>query len=219
MEPVYRGELQNAGLGYKIEIYNQEGKTANIGEKGELVCTRPFPTQPLCFWGDSDGSRYHNAYFNRYPNVWHHGDLVTKTETGGYVISGRSDATLNPGGVRIGTAEIYNQLFVFDEIIDAIAVGQTWQNDVRIILFVHLKDECKLDAPLTERIKTHIRQQTSPRHVPSKIIQVADLPRTKNGKLAEIAVRNAIHGLENTNLNALINPCSLQAFKFMKELM
>lgn len=218
IEPVHRGELQNAGLGYKIEVYNQDGEPAEKGVKGELVCTRPFPTQPLYFWNDLDGSKYYNAYFNRYQNIWHHGDLVTQTETGGYVISGRSDATLNPGGVRIGTAEIYNQLLAFDEITDSIVAGQEWHDDVRVILFVQLKTGYVLNASLIDRIKTHIRSQTTPRHVPSKIIQVIDLPRTKNGKLAEIAVRNAIHGLENTNLNALANPGCLDSFKNLKEL-
>ncbi|MDP3372248.1 MAG: acetoacetate--CoA ligase [Candidatus Paracaedibacteraceae bacterium] len=218
LQPIYRGQLQCAGLGYKIEVYNEDGKPLSKGFQGELVCTRPFPTQPVCFWNDPKGEKYHNAYYGSFDNIWHHGDLLEQTEEGGFVIRGRSDTVLNPGGVRIGTAEIYNQVQRVPEVLESIAIGQEWDDDIRVILFVMLKDNCLLDDNLKASIKEQIRTHTTPRHVPSKVIQVADLPRTKTGKLAEIAVRNVVHGKENTNLNALANPESLNAFRGLAEL-
>ena len=219
MQPVYRGELQGAGLGYKIEVYNDNGIAVPNGMQGELVCTAPFPSQPIGFWNDTNNQKYHNAYFAGFDNVWHHGDRIEHTLNDGYIIHGRSDAVLNPGGVRIGTAEIYHQVEQIDEVMESLAVGQEWQDDIRIILFVVLKPGIVLDDNLIGRIKTQIRTQTTPRHVPAKIISVVDLPRTKNGKLAEIAVRNVIHGIDNTNLGALANPESLKLFKGVAELM
>ena len=219
MRPVYRGELQGAGLGYKIEVYDENGVAVANGVQGELVCTLPFPSQPIGFWNDHDNQKYHNSYFARFDNVWHHGDRIEHTKHAGYIIHGRSDAVLNPGGVRIGTAEIYRQVEQIDEVIESLAVGQEWQDDIRIVLFVMLKANVTLDEALITRIKNQIRTQTTPRHVPAKIISVPDLPRTKNGKLAEIAVRNVIHGKENTNLDALANPESLEAFRGLRELL
>lgn len=218
MQPIYRGQLQCAGLGYKIEVYDEDGKSLPKGLQGELVCTKPFPTQPVGFWNDPKGVKYHNAYYGSFDNIWHHGDLLEQTEEGGFIIRGRSDTVLNPGGVRIGTAEIYNQVQRVSDVLESIAIGQEWDNDVRIILFVMLKENCLLDANLESRIKEQIRTHTTPRHVPAKIIHVVDLPRTKTGKLAEIAVRNVVHGKENTNLNALANPESLNAFRELAEL-
>jgi acetoacetyl-CoA synthetase len=213
MQPIYRGQLQCAGLGYKIEVYDENGKPLPKGRQGELMCTKPFPTQPVGFWNDPKGEKYHNAYYARFENVWHHGDLIEKTDQGGFIIQGRSDTVLNPGGVRIGTAEIYNQIDRIPEVLESIVIGQEWDDDIRVILFVVLKENCLLDNDLKTRINVQIRTHTTPRHVPAKIIQVTDLPRTKTGKLAEIAVRNVVHGKENTNLNALANPESLNAFR------
>jgi acetoacetyl-CoA synthetase len=218
MQPVYRGELQNAGLGYNIKVYDDDGNAVASGVQGELVCITPFPSQPIGFWNDDNNQKLHNSYFSRFDNILHHGDRLEKTTNGGYVIHGRSDAILNPGGVRIGTAEIYHQVEQIDSVIESIAVGQEWEDDIRIILFVMLKPNITLDEALITRIKHQIRDQTTPRHVPAKIIQVKDLPRTKNGKLAEIAVRNVIHGKENTNLGALANPESLTYFRELIEL-
>lgn len=218
MQPVYRGELQGAGLGYKIEVFDDNGVAVPNGIQGELVCTVPFPSQPIGFWNDPSNQKYHNSYFSRFNNVWHHGDRIEHTMHGGYIIHGRSDTVLNPGGVRIGTAEIYRQVEQISEVMESLAVGQEWQDDIRIILFVMLKPGVVLCDNLIGRIKTQIREQTTPRHVPAKIIQVSDLPRTKNGKLAEIAVRNAIHEIDNTNLAALANPESLEAFRGLAEL-
>lgn len=218
MQPVYRGELQGAGLGYKIEVFDDDGAIAAMGVQGELVCTTPFPSQPIGFWNDSNRQQYHNSYFARFDNIWHHGDRIEKTQNNGYIIHGRSDTVLNPGGVRIGTAEIYRPVEQIPEIIESLAVGQKWQNDIRIILFVMLKPGTVLDDALVTHIKKQIRSKTTPRHVPAKIIAVPDLPRTKNGKLAEIAVRNVINDIENTNLAALANPESLKAFRGLAEL-
>lgn len=218
MQPVYRGELQGAGLGYKIEVFDDSGVPVPNGKQGELVCTTPFPSQPIGFWDDPNNQKYHSSYFARFDNVWHHGDRIEHTIRNGYIIHGRSDTVLNPGGVRIGTAEIYRQVEQIGEVIESLAVGQEWQGDIRIILFVILKPGVTLDDNLIRRIKTQIRNETTPRHVPAKIIQVADLPRTKNGKLAEVAVRNVIHRINNTNLAALANPESLEAFRGLEEL-
>jgi acetoacetyl-CoA synthetase len=215
--PVFRGEIQCAGLGMAVEVFDQDGRRV-VGRPGELVCTRPFPSMPLGFWGDPDGSRYRAAYYERFPGVWHHGDWTMETEHGGFVIYGRSDAVLNPGGVRIGTAELYRQVERFDEVVESIAVGQQWEGDVRVVLFVKLRDGTTLDADLVARIKRAIRERTSPRHVPAKILQVADIPRTRSGKITELAVRDVVHGREVKNVGALANPEALDYFRDRAEL-
>ncbi|MDH3636873.1 MAG: acetoacetate--CoA ligase [Gammaproteobacteria bacterium] len=217
MLPVYRGELQCRGLGLKVEVYDDDGRSL-VGEKGELVCTQPFPSMPIGFWDDADGERYRDAYFAKYDNVWAHGDYAEITERGGVIIYGRSDAVLNPGGVRIGTAEIYRQVEKLTEVLESIAVGQDWDNDVRIILFVRLRDRLMLDDALTEKIKLAIRAGASPRHVPAKVIQVADIPRTISGKIVELAVRNVIHGQPVNNTDALANAEALELYKDLPEL-
>ncbi len=216
--PVWPGELQCPGLGMAVEILREDGSVADIGETGELCCTQPFPAMPVCFWGDEDGSKYHAAYFNKFPGIWAHGDFVAKTEHGGYVIQGRSDATLNPGGVRIGTSEIYRQVDGLDEVLESICIGQDWDDDVRVVLFVKLREGLELDDALQDRIRKTIRQNTSPRHVPAKIIRVTDIPRTISGKIVELAVRNIVHGRPVTNSDALANPESLELFRDMPEL-
>jgi len=215
--PVYRGELQCRGLGMKVEILDDEGHPVRE-EKGELACTAPFPSMPVFFWNDADGAKYHKAYFSRVPNVWCHGDHALLTEHEGVVIYGRSDATLNPGGVRIGTAEIYRQVEQIDEILESIAVGQHWQGDERVILFVRLREGAALDDTLRDRIKKRIRDNTTPRHVPAKIIQIADIPRTISGKITEIAVRDTINGLPVNNTDALANPQALGLYLDLPEL-
>ena len=215
--PVWRGELQCRGLGMKVEVYDDDGR-AVTGEKGELVCTAPFPSMPIGFWNDPDGAKYRAAYFEKFPGVWCHGDYVELTPRGTLVIYGRSDAVLNPGGVRIGTAEIYRQVERLDEVVESLAISQEWDNDVRIVLFVRLRDGLVLDAALTERIRTQIRQNTTPRHVPAKIVQVPDIPRTKSGKIVELAVRNVVHGLPVKNVEALANPEALVHFASRPEL-
>ena len=213
--PVHAGELQCKGLGMAVDIYGDDGKplSAGSGEKGELVCTRPFPSCPLGFWQDADGSRFHDAYFAKFPGVWAHGDFAEATANGGYIIHGRSDAVLNPGGVRIGTAEIYRQVERIDAIRDAVCVGQEWAGDTRIVLFVALQPGIALDAGLIDRIKDQIRTHASPRHVPRKVIAVADVPRTRSGKIAELAVRDVIHGRSVKNTAALANPEALEGFR------
>ena len=186
--------------------------------KGELVCTKPFPSMPIGFWNDPDGKKYHAAYFARFPNIWHHGDFAEWTEHGGMIIHGRSDATLNPGGVRIGTAEIYRQVEVLPEVQESIVIGQDWDHDVRVVLFVVLKPGVTLDDALRERIKKQIRVGASPRHVPAKIVQVADIPRTKSGKITELAVREMVHGREVKNKEALANPEALALYQGIAEL-
>ena len=215
--PVWRGELQCRGLGMKVEVYDDEGRSV-VGQKGELVCTAPFPSMPIGFWNDPDGAKYRAAYFGKFPGVWCHGDYVELTDHGGLIIYGRSDAVLNPGGVRIGTAEIYRQVERLDEVVECLAIGQQWNNDVRIVLFVRLRDGRVLDAPLIERMRSEIRTHTTPRHVPAKIIQVADIPRTKSGKIVELAVRNVVHGLPVKNVEALANPEALAHFQSLPEL-
>ena len=219
--PVWRGELQCRGLGMKVEVWNDEGKPVR-GEKGELVCTAPFPSMPMGFWNDADGSKYRAAYFERYPGIWHHGDYVELTEHDGLMIFGRSDAVLNPGGVRIGTAEIYRQVERLDEVVESLAIGQDWPpqqpNDVRVILFVRLRDGLALDTELADRIKRQIRDNTTPRHVPAVVVQVTDIPRTKSGKIVELAVRNIVHGQPVKNLEALANPEALAQFSDRQEL-
>ncbi|MGB9803389.1 acetoacetate--CoA ligase [Desulfofundulus sp.] len=215
--PVYAGELQCRGLGMKVESFDPEGKPV-INRKGELVCTAPFPSMPVYFWNDPDRKKYRSAYFDVYPNVWRHGDYVEITDTGGVIIYGRSDATLNPGGVRIGTAEIYRQVESIPEILDSIVVGQDWENDVRVILFVKLAEGVELTGELINRIKTTIRENTTPRHVPAKIIAVADIPYTLNGKKVEMAVRDVIHNRPVLNKDALANPEALDLFRDLPEL-
>jgi acetoacetyl-CoA synthetase len=210
--PVYRGELQCRGLGMKVEILDEAGNSVRE-EKGELACTAPFPSMPVFFWNDADGAKYRQAYFSRIPNVWCHGDHALLTEHEGLVIYGRSDATLNPGGVRIGTAEIYRQVEQVPEVLESIAVGQHWQGDERVILFVRLREGATLDDALRARITKQIRDNTTPRHVPAKIIQIADIPRTISGKITEIAVRDTIHGLPVKNTDALANPLALELFR------
>ncbi|WP_374652536.1 acetoacetate--CoA ligase [Dongia sp.] len=215
--PVWRGEIQMRGLGMKVEVWDDEGKPVR-GEKGELVCTRPFPCMPVGFWNDPDGKRYKAAYFERYPNVWHHGDYVELTEHDGIVVYGRSDAVLNPGGVRIGTAEIYRQVEQLPEILESIVIGQDWQGDVRVILFVRLRPELKLDEKLEKKIRNQIRANTTPRHVPAKIVAVNDIPRTKSGKIVELAVRDVVHGKAVKNKEALANPEALNLYANLAEL-
>ena len=216
-QPVYAGELQSPGLGMAVEIWDVDGQPVR-GEKGELVCTRPFPSAPIGFWNDPGDEKYLNAYFSDYPNIWLHGDYAEQTEHGGYVIHGRSDAVLNPNGVRIGTAEIYRQVETFSAIIDAVCVGQNWQDDQRVILFVVLKEGSVLDDTLISAVRLRIREQASPRHVPAKVLQVADIPRTMSGKIAEIAVRAMIHDEPVKNTSALANPEALELFRGIKAL-
>jgi acetoacetyl-CoA synthetase len=215
--PVYRGEIQCRGLGMKVEVYDDEGKPVQ-GKKGELVCTRPFPSMPIGFWNDPDGKRYHDAYFAKFANVWCHGDYVELTGHGGMIIYGRSDAVLNPGGVRIGTAEIYRQVEQLDEVLESLVIGQEWNKDVRVVLFVKLREGLALDDALTEKIKNQIRANTTPRHVPAKVLQVEDIPRTKSGKIVELAVRNVVHGEAVKNAEALANPEALAHYANRAEL-
>ncbi len=215
--PVRSGEIQVNGLGMATDVWDEDGKTMASG-KGELVCARPFPTMPVSFWNDPAGEKYHKAYFDRFENVWCHGDFAEWTPHGGMIIHGRSDATLNPGGVRIGTAEIYAQVEAMDEVIEGLAIGQQWDNDARIVLFVRLSDGVTLDDELTAAIKSRIRKGASPRHVPAKIVAVADIPRTKSGKITELAVRDVVHGREIRNKEALANPEALELFRNLPEL-
>ena len=216
--PVWRGELQCRGLGMSVEVWDDDGKPVPVGEKGELVCTRPFPSMPVGFWNDAGDAKYRAAYFERFPGVWHHGDYIALTEHDGIVVYGRSDAVLNPGGVRIGTAEIYRQVEKIDEVLEAICVGQEWEGDVRVVLFVRLREGTTLDDALTNRIRAEIRANATPRHVPAKIIAIADIPRTVSGKIVELAVRNVIHGREVKNTDALANPEALELYKGLEEL-
>jgi acetoacetyl-CoA synthetase len=215
--PVYRGELQCRGLGLKVEILDDDGKALR-GEKGELACTAPFPSMPVGFWNDPGNEKYRAAYFSRVPGVWCHGDHALLTEHGGIIIYGRSDATLNPGGVRIGTAEIYRQVEQVPEVLESVAVGQQWGDDERVILFVRLRDGLIIDDEIRDRIVKQIRSNTTPRHVPAKILQVADIPRTISGKITEIAVRDIIHGRPVKNADALANPLVLSLYRDIAEL-
>jgi acetoacetyl-CoA synthetase len=215
--PVWRGEIQAKGLGMAVEVFNEEGRPVQ-GEKGELVCTKPFPSMPVGFWNDPDGSKYRAAYFDKYPGVWRHGDWCEETEHGGIIIYGRSDAVLNPGGVRIGTAEIYRQVEQLDEVVESLVIGQDWEGDVRVVLFVKLQENRTLDEALIAKIKRRIRDATTPRHVPAKIVQVADIPRTKSGKIVELAVREVVHGRPVKNIEALANPEALEHFHNRAEL-
>jgi acetoacetyl-CoA synthetase len=219
--PVWRGEIQARGLGMAVDVFDEDGRPVR-GTKGELVCTRPFPSMPIGFWNDPDGAKYRAAYFERFPNVWCHGDYVELTEHDGMVIYGRSDAVLNPGGVRIGTAEIYRQVEQLPEVVESLVIGQDWPpeqpSDVRVVLFVKLREGVALDEALTNRIKQQIRVNTTPRHVPAKVVQVADIPRTKSGKIVELAVRNVVHGRPVRNVEALANPEALEFYRARAEL-
>ncbi|MBI2752040.1 MAG: acetoacetate--CoA ligase [Betaproteobacteria bacterium] len=219
--PVYRGELQCRSLGLAVEVYDEQGNSI-VGKKGELVCTRPFPSMPLSFWNDRGGEKYHAAYFARYPNVWCHGDWCELTERGTMIVYGRSDATLNPGGVRIGTAEIYGQVEKIHEVEESVAIGQLWPpdkpTDTRVVLFVKLRPGYTLDEALAERIRQRIRQNTTPRHIPARIVQVPDIPRTKNNKVVELAVKAVVHGMPVANTDALANPEALELFRDLPDL-
>lgn len=215
--PVYEGESQALGLGMKVEVFDDAGKPL-IGQQGELVCTQAFPSVPVGFWGDAQAERFTATYFARYPNIWWHGDLATITSRGSLMVHGRSDAVLNPSGVRIGTAELYRQLEKVDEVVESVAIAQQYGDDVRIVLFVRLRDDLTLDERLRDKICRTIRDNTSPRHVPSRIVQAPDLPRTLNGKLVELAVRDVVHGRPPKNLGALANPESLEFFRNLPEL-
>jgi acetoacetyl-CoA synthetase len=215
--PVWRGEIQARGLGMKVEVYDEAGRSVR-GEKGELVCTQPFPAMPVGFWNDEDGSRYRAAYFEKYPGAWCQGDFAELTGHDGVVIYGRSDAVLNPGGVRIGTAEIYRQVEQLDEVVEGLVIGQEWEGDVRVVLFVRLRDGRELDDALVDRIRDQVRRNATPRHVPARIVQVADIPRTKNGKIVELAVRSVVHGRPVANREALANPETLDLYVDIPEL-
>lgn len=217
LKPVWRGEIQGPGLGLAIDVWNDEGQSVR-GEKGELVCTKAFPSMPVMFWNDPEGAKYRAAYFERFDNVWCHGDFAEWTSHGGLIIHGRSDATLNPGGVRIGTAEIYNQVEQMPEVLEALCIGQDWDGDVRVVLFVRLAEGVALDDALTGAIKNRIRTGCTPRHVPAKIIAVSDIPRTKSGKIVELAVREVVHGRPVKNKEALANPEALDLFAGLSEL-
>jgi acetoacetyl-CoA synthetase len=215
--PVWRGELQTRGLGMAVEVFDSDGRPCR-GREGELVCTRPFPSMPVAFWDDPDRSKYRAAYFDVFPGVWRHGDWARLTEHDGLVILGRSDATLNPGGVRIGTAEIYRQVEQLPEVVESLVIGQEWDGDVRVVLFVRLREGLALDDGLRNRIRRRIREHASPHHVPRKILQVADIPRTISGKITELAVRDVIHGRPVANLDALANPAALELFRDLEAL-
>jgi len=216
-EPVISGEIQNNGLGLDVDIYDDNGNSIkNI--KGELVCKNPFPSMPLKFWNDKNDIKFKNAYFEKFSNIWHHGDYAEIKKGGGFIIHGRSDTTLNPGGVRLGTAEIYSEVERFREIKESIVVGQVWNNDIRIILFVIIHPKYELNKDLLKRIKIQIKNNVSPRHVPAKILEVDDIPRTKNGKIVELAVKNIIEGNKIKNKEALANPETLEQYKNIKEL-
>jgi acetoacetyl-CoA synthetase len=210
--PVRRGEIQAKGLGMAVEVWNEAGQPV-LNTRGELVCTKAFPSMPVGFWNDENDRRYLEAYFQRFPGIWAHGDFAEQTPEGGFIIHGRSDTVLNPGGVRIGTAEIYRQVETFEEVLECVAVGQEWEGDTRVLLFVVLKPGWALDDRLIDKYKKQIRQGASPRHVPARIYQVPDIPRTRSGKISEIAVRDVIHGRGIKNSEALANPGALEYFK------
>jgi acetoacetyl-CoA synthetase len=220
--PVWRGEIQGPGLGMAVDIYDASGRPVDVGEQGELVCTRPFPSMPVAFWNDPDGAKYHDAYFGTWPDVWRHGDWIARTEHDGFVITGRSDATLNPGGVRVGTAEIYREVEQIPEVVESLVVGQDVVDggalDTRVVLFVRLRPGVALDDALRDRIRRRVRENTSPHHVPRVIVQVADIPRTISGKITELAVREVIHGRPVKNTDALANPEALELYRNLPEL-
>ena len=212
VQPVWRGEIQGRALGMRVDVFDDRGRPLK-GEKGELVCTAPFPSMPLGFWNDPDQRRYRAAYFEKFPGVWWHGDYAEVTEHDGFIIYGRSDAVLNPGGVRIGTAEIYRQVEQLEEVVESLAIGQQWEGDERVVLFVRLREGLTLDEALVDRIKRRIRENTTPRHVPARIVQVPDIPRTKSGKIVELAVRDVVHGRAIKNREALANPEALDHYR------
>ena len=201
-----------------VDVFNEQGRPLPAGEKGELVCTTSFPSMPLGFWNDPDHRKYHSAYFEKFPGVWRHGDYAALTDHGGFIIYGRSDAVLNPGGVRIGTAEIYRQVEQVDEVVESLVIGQHWDRDERVVLFVRLKDGLTLTPEIEDRIRRRIRENASPRHVPARILQVTEVPRTKSGKVVELAVRDVVHGREIRNQEALANPAALDQFRDRVEL-
>ena len=210
--------MQCRGLGMAVEVWDDDGRSLR-GAKGELVCVKPFPSMPIGFWNDKAGAKYRSTYFARFPGVWCHGDYAELTEHDGLIIHGRSDAVLNPGGVRIGTAEIYRAVEQIDEVIESIAIAQEWEHDVRIVLFVRLRDGVRFDDALASRIRRRIHDHATPRHVPAKILQVGDIPRTKSGKLVELAVREIVHGRSPGNIDALANPGALEHFRARAELL
>jgi len=210
--PVYRGEIQCRGLGMAVDVFDDDGNSIR-NEKGELVCTQTFPSQPIYFWADENGEKYHQAYFARFDNIWHHGDYVSLTEHEGIVIYGRSDATLNPGGVRIGTAEIYRHVEQLDEVIESIVIGQDWEDDVRVVLFVVLQDGLTIDQNLIDRIRQTVRDKCTPRHMPARVLQVSEIPRTKSGKIVELAVREVVHNRPVKNIHSLANPDALELYR------
>jgi acetoacetyl-CoA synthetase len=214
---VWRGEIQVRALGMKVDVFDEQGRPVR-GGKGELVCTMPFPSMPVGFWNDPGGLKYRAAYFDTYPNVWRHGDYVELTGHDGMIIYGRSDAVLNPGGVRIGTAEIYRQVEQLDDVVESLVIGQQRDHDERIVLFVRLRDGLQLTDAIRERITRHIRDNTTPRHVPARIVQVPEIPRTKSGKIVELAVRDVVHGRDVRNREALANPEALEHFRNRQEL-
>ncbi|HEY4374884.1 MAG TPA: acetoacetate--CoA ligase [Burkholderiales bacterium] len=221
--PVHRGEIQGNALGVNVQVFDDKGKPLPPGKKGELVCVAPFPSMPIYFWNDEEGHKFHHAYFDTFPGIWRHGDYVERTPSGGLIIYGRSDAALNPGGVRIGTAEIYRQVEKLDEVVESLVIGQTWppgklHGDIRIVLFVKLREGLQLDAALVEKIKNQVKVNTTPRHVPAKVLQVADIPRTKSGKIVELAVRDIVHHHPVKNVDALSNPEALELFRDRPEL-
>lgn len=215
--PVWEGELQCRGLGMAVDIYNDDGQPLRQ-QKGELVCTKPFPSMPIGFWNDPDNSRFHDAYFAQFDNIWAHGDYGEITEHDGIIIHGRSDAVLNPGGIRIGTAEIYRQVEKVESVLESLCIGQPWKDDVRVVLFVRLKPDVVLNDELEAEIRQTIRANTTPRHVPAVIIQVADIPRTISGKIVELAVRKVVLGEDVKNKDALANPEALELFKDLPQL-
>jgi acetoacetyl-CoA synthetase len=215
--PVYRGEIQCRGLGLAVDVFDDDGNPVR-NEKGELVCTQTFPCQPVYFWADASGEKYHNAYFARFDNIWHHGDYVMLTDHNGIIVYGRSDATLNPGGVRIGTAEIYRHVEQLDEVVESIVIGQQWEDDVRVVLFVVLRPGIDLDDALQDRIRRTIREKCTPRHVPARIVQVSEIPRTKSGKIVELAVREIVHDRAVKNLHSLANPEALELYRNLPQL-
>jgi len=217
VKPVWRGEIQSPGLGMAVRVFDDNGQPVE-GEQGELVCVKPFPSMPLGFWGDDSGERYRAAYFEKYPNVWTHGDFIEQSPHHGFTVFGRSDATLNPGGVRIGTAEIYRQVEAFPQVLESIVIGQTWDHDTRVVLFVRMQEGESLTDDLITDIKKRIRTNCTPRHVPAKVIAVADIPRTRSGKITELAVRDVVHGRAVKNAEALANPEALDLYKDLEEL-
>ena len=215
---VYKGEIQGQSLGIDVDVYNDDGESISDGEKGELVVKQPFPSMPVKFWGDDDRQKYHKAYFTKFKNIWHHGDFIERTANNGFIMRGRSDATLNPGGVRIGTAEIYQQVENFDFITEGLVVGQNYNDDIRVILFITTHENTELDEKKIKLIKSKIRENCSPKHVPSVIVKVPEIPRTKSGKIVELAVRKIINGETINNKDAIANPACLDYFKNLKDL-